>query len=386
MPPKPGLQIARIFGIPIYLHASWAIIFVLITLSLFAQYNQQHPQWGDEKQWVTGILTSLLFFSSVLFHELAHSVIALRYKIPVVSITLFVFGGIARIGREPSRALHEFNIAIAGPLASFFLFGAFSAALYLFPNNEVVVAVAGWLAQMNLMLAVFNLIPGFPLDGGRIFRAIVWGITKNFVRATRVAATSGKLIAYALILSGALIIAGAWPPLKGRWEAGLWLAFIGWFLLTAAQESVAQITIRETLGGLRARDVMSNEIPTVGREITLQDYGAEALRTGRRCHLVIADDRLLGMMNVHTLNAVPREEWDSTSVQAAMLPRESILLAMADEPLLGLLERLLSADVNQMPVMATDEEGGTHIVGMVSRDSILRVIQTRSELGRLNGG
>jgi Zn-dependent protease/predicted transcriptional regulator len=386
MSQKPGLQIARIFGIPIYLHASWAIIFVLITLSLFAQYNQLHPQWGNEKQWAVGILTSLLFFSSVLFHELAHSVIALRYKIPVVSITLFVFGGIARIGREPSRALHEFNIAIAGPLASFFLFGVFSAASYFFPHSEVVVAVAGWLAGMNLWLALFNLIPGFPLDGGRIFRAIVWGKTKNFVRATRVAATSGKLIAYAMILCGALIIAGALPAMKGQWEAGLWLAFIGWFLLTAAQESVAQITIRETLSGLRARDVMTNEIPTVGRAITLEDYGAEVLRTGRRCHLVIDDDRLLGMMNVHTLNAVPRDEWDSTSVQAAMLPRESILLAMADEPLLGLLERLLSADVNQMPVMATDAEGGTHIVGMVTRDSILRVIQTRSELGRLSGG
>lgn len=386
MPPKPGLQIARIFGIPIYLHASWAIIFVLISLSLFAQYSQQHPQWGNEKQWAVGIFTSVLFFASVLFHELSHSVIALHYKIPVISITLFVFGGIARIGREPSRALHEFNIAIAGPLASFFLFGFFSAVAHFFPGSETVVAVAGWLAGVNLWLAIFNLIPGFPLDGGRIFRAIVWGKTKNFVRATRVAATSGKLIAYGMILFGALIVAGAWPGVKGQWEAGLWLAFIGWFLLTAAQESVAQITMRETLAGLRARDVMTHEIPIVGRSITLEDYGAEVLRTGRRCHLVIDDDRLQGMMNMHTLNAVPRQEWHTTSVQAAMLPRESILLAMADEPLLGLLERLLAADVNQMPVMATDEEGRTHIVGMVSRDSILRVIQTRSELGRLNGG
>lgn len=380
MPQKPGLQIGRIFGIPIFLHPSWAIIFVLITLSLSAQYTQQHPQWSAEKQWVTGILTSLLFFGSVLFHELSHSVIALRYKIPVVSITLFVFGGIARIGREPARALQEFNIAIAGPLASFVLAGAFSAAIRIFPHNEMIGAVAGWLAQTNLLLALFNLIPGFPLDGGRIFRAIVWGKTGSFARATRVAATSGKLIAYGMILFG------AWTAMKGQWAPGLWLAFIGWFLLTAAQESVIQLTIRETLSGLRARDVMSHEIPTVGRQITLEDYGAEVLRTGRRCHLVTADGRLLGMMNVHTLNAVPRGEWSATSVQAAMLTRESILLAMADEPLLGLLERLLAADFNQMPVMATDEEGGTHIVGMVSRDSILRVIQTRSELGRLNAG
>lgn len=377
MASKPGLQIGRILGIPIYLHPSWIIIFVLITLSLATQYTQQHPQWSPAQHWIAGILTSVLFFSSVLFHELSHSKVALHYMIPVLSITLFVFGGVARIGKEPGSAKQEFNIAVAGPLASYFLAGVFYGVARLFPFSEMVGALAIWLAGTNAALATFNLLPGFPLDGGRIFRAIIWGVTNNYVRATKIAGTSGKLVAYGMILFG------AWYAMQGQWAPGLWLAFIGWFLLTAAQESVAQVAIREALAGLRAADVMSHDVPIIGGSLSLEDYGAEVLRTGRRCHLVLTDDRMVGMMNVHTLNAVPREEWANTSVQAAMIPREQVLWATPEEPLLGLLERLLAADINQMPVVAGAGDGGTHVVGMVSRDSILRVIQTRSELGRL---
>lgn len=380
MVPRSGLRIGRVLRIPIYLHASWMIIFVLITLSLATQYTQQHPQWSSTQHWAAGILTSLLFFASVLFHELAHSFIAQRYKIPVVSITLFVFGGVARIGREPSRAIQEFNIAVAGPLSSYFLALAFWGLTFVFPYNQMVGALATWLAGTNAALATFNLLPGFPLDGGRIFRAIVWGVTKSFTRATKIAATSGKVIAYGMILFG------AWRAMKGEWASGLWLAFIGWFLLTAAQESVAQIAIRESLSGLRAADVMSHEVPTVARDISLEDYGAEVLRTGRRCHLVITDNHLAGMMNVHTLNSVPRDEWANTSVQAAMIPREQILWAVPEEPLLDLLERLLAADINQMPVVAGSGDGAAQILGMVTRDSILRVMQTRSEVGQLTAG
>ena len=187
MPAKSGVRIGRIFGIPIYLHASWVIIFVLITLSLEGQFSHEHPQWTPAQHWTLGILTSLLFFGSVLFHELSHSVVAIHYKIPVVSITLFVFGGVARISREPSRPVQEFNIAIAGPLASFFLAGVFYGLARIFPYSEMLGALVNWLGWINLQLALFNLVPGFPLDGGRVFRSIVWGITKNFSRATRVA-------------------------------------------------------------------------------------------------------------------------------------------------------------------------------------------------------
>ncbi len=374
-----GLRIGRVLGIPIYLHPTWFLIFALITLSLATQFAQQHPHWPRAQHWGLGILTSLFFFASVLFHELSHSVVAIHYRIPVVSITLFVFGGVARIGREPANAKQEFNIAIAGPLSSYFLAAAFWLLMRFFPSFEMLSALAFWLAMVNFGLATFNLVPGFPLDGGRIFRAIVWGITRDFTRATRVAARSGKLIAYGMIVLGAV-----WA-LNGKLIDGIWLAFIGWFLLTASQESVAQVAIRGALAGLRAADVMSQEVPTVGREISLEAYGHEVLRTGRRCHLAVSDGQLLGLMNVHALNRVPREEWPATSVQAAMIPPEKIFWAAPDEPLLPLLERMLATDVNQVPIIGgiPDDPAGTHIMGMVTRDSILRVIQLHTELGQL---
>src|SRR5258707_13726695 len=167
MPTRPGLKIGRILGIPIYLHASWVIIFFLITFSLAMQFTQEHPRWSATQHWTVGIVTSLLFFASVLFHELAHSVVAQHYKIQVVSITLFIFGGVARIGREPSKAIQEFNIAIAGPIASLFLAAAFFALTLFFPYSTMPGALATWLWETNASLAVFNLLPGFPLDGGR---------------------------------------------------------------------------------------------------------------------------------------------------------------------------------------------------------------------------
>ena len=370
-----GFRIAKILGIPIYLDASWLLIFGLITYLAAINYRQLHPHWTSTDHWTLGILTSLLFFGSVLFHELAHSVVALYYKIPVHSITLFIFGGLARIGREPSKPMQEFNIAVAGPLASFFLAGVFGAMMKLFPSEQMAGALAGYLFWANASLGAFNLAPGFPLDGGRIFRAIIWGVTKDFSRATLVAGSSGKVVAYALMGFG-----GYLAFYKNDWSSGAWLGVIGLYLLNAAQQSIAQMTIRDALAGLHASDVMSHEVPTIDGHITLEEYGAEVLRTGRRCHLVLSGDRLVGMMNVHTLNAVPRSEWANNSVQAAMIPRDKIQWTFPDEPLLRLLERLLSADINQMPVVSGAADEAPQIVGMVTRDSILRVMQTHSEL------
>src|SRR5438067_6486064 len=370
-----GFRIAKILGIPIYLDASWLLIFGWITYLLAMNYRQLHPHWTSADHWTLGILTSLLFFVSVLFHELAHSVVALYYKIPVHSITLFIFGGLARIGKEPSKPIQEFNIAVAGPVASVFLAGLFGATLLLFLSAQMVGALAKILGGSNFILAVFNLAPGFPLDGGRIFRAIVWGITKDFSRATLIAGSSGRVVAYALMGIG-----GYEVFYKNDWFSGLWLGVIGLYLLNAAQQSIAQMTIRDALAGLHASDVMSHEVPTIEGHITLEEYGAEVLRTGRRCHLVLSGDRLVGMMNVHTLNSVPREQWANNSVQSAMIPRDKIQWTSPDEPLLRLLERLLTADINQMPVVSGADDEAPNIVGMVTRDSILRVMQTHSEL------
>jgi len=369
-----GIRIATIRGIPIYLDLSWILVFGLITFSLSSYFAQEHPQWTSSQHWTLALLTSILFFSSVVFHEMAHSVVAQHYKIKVISITLFLFGGLARIGREPSQAIQEFNIAIAGPLASGFLAGMFFGLTLLFPEHAMFGALAKWLFVTNGWLALFNLLPGFPLDGGRIFRAIVWGVTKDFARATKVAGASGKLVAFGMISIG------VWYAVRGEWMSGIWIGFIGWFLLNAAQASMAQVTIRETLTGLCAADVMSHEVPSIPGNLSLEEYSSEVLRTGRRVHVVTNDDRLVGLMNVAALNQVPRDEWSMNSVQAVMVPRDRILWAAPEEPLQRLLERLISADVNQMPVVSQSEDGAAHIIGMVTRDAILRVIQTRSEL------
>jgi Zn-dependent protease len=386
-----GIRVARIFGIPIFIDYSWILVFGFITFTIRGNFAAQHPAWTNTQTWTVGVLTTVLFFASVVFHELAHSVVAQGYKIKVLSITLFIFGGLARISREPSKAIQEFNIAVAGPLASAFLSVLFYSLPVLVPGSERIGAIGSFLGQTNLMLAAFNLLPGFPLDGGRIFRAMVWGATKDFMRATQVAGASGKMIASAMIVVGIGSIASEHLASllttigMGRWD-GAWFVLIGWYLLNAAQASLAQVTIRGALAGLCATDVMSHEVPTIPANMSLEEYSNEVLRTGRRMHIVTMDDRLVGLMNVAALNKVARNEWNMNSVQAVMVPRDKIIWASPEEPLQRLLERLLAADVNQMPVVNHGEDGSAHIVGIVTRDAILRVIQTRSELGAALSG
>jgi Zn-dependent protease/predicted transcriptional regulator len=367
-----GFQIGRIFGIPIYLHSSWLIIFLLITLSLRTQFTSQHPAWSPQQHWALGIITSILFFGSVVFHELSHSVIAKFYRIPVQSITLYVFGGLSSISRDPASALQEFNIAIAGPLSSLFLGGCFWLITHYFHGNELVVAACTWLWEINVMLAIFNLVPGFPLDGGRILRAVAWGVTKNYTRATKIASYAGRFFAYALILWG------VWQAFTGNWVNGIWTAFIGWFLLSAARESYTQVAVRNTLTGVRAGDIMTQDVPTVERNISVDDYVHEVLRTGRRCHVVTGAGRPVGLVTLASARALPREEWANTSIQAVMMPFDRAHCATPDEPALGVLQRMQTEDINQMPVVA---DGA--IVGMIARDTILHVLQTRLQLGHL---
>lgn len=370
--PGPGIRIGRIFGISVYLHPSWFIIFALIALSLRTHFTAQHPSWTPAQHWTLGIMTSLFFFGSVLFHELSHSVVAQHYQIPVASITLFVFGGLARITREPLNAKQEFNIAIAGPISSFFLAGVFYLIAHHSADFAMIGATSGWLAEINFILAVFNLAPGFPLDGGRVLRSIAWKMTGDFSKATRIASRSGQLFAYLMIF------AGIWIALRGNWFSGLWWVFIGWFLLSAAQESYGQLAIRSSLAGLRASDVMSLDVPTVPRDLSLEDYVQEVFRTGRRCHIVTGNGIPVGLVTLHAVKDTPRTEWANTSIQSAMRPLEKIKSVSPSEAVLGILERMQTDDINQMPVL---HEG--RIVGMIARDSILRVLQTRLQLAHL---
>jgi Zn-dependent protease/predicted transcriptional regulator len=363
---NPGLQIGHIFGIPIYLHPSWLIIFALITVMLGVQFTAQHPHWPPAERWALGIVTSLLFFASVIFHEVSHSVVALHYKLPVKSITLFVFGGLSAIEKEPPSAGQEFKMAIAGPLSSFFLAGVFFVIWRYGHFGEFVGSMSYWLFEINLILAIFNLVPGFPLDGGRVLRGIVWGITKDYRKASKVASTSGRIFAYLMIL------VGIWQALEGNWVGGLWLAFIGWFLLEAAKESYVQVALRDSLEGLRTDDVMAREIPTVTRDMSVEEYIHQVLRTGRRSHIVVGGDRPSGVVSLESARHVPREDWASTSVQAVMVPMDKVQAAKPDEPVLQVLQRMQASDVGQMPVVSDG-----HIVGMIGRDTILQVLQTR---------
>jgi len=367
-----GFRLGRVFGIPIYLHPSWFIIFFLITLSVRMQFTLAHPAWTPAQDWMLGVLTSLLFFASVIFHELSHSLVAMHYRIPVESITLFVFGGLSRIERDATSAKQEFNIAIAGPLSSLFLSGCFWMVAHYGRGNAMVAAAAGWLAVINLILAVFNLVPGFPLDGGRVLRGIAWGITGDLARATRIASTVGQVFAYLMIFDG------IWRALHGNWVGGLWLAFIGWFLLSAAQESFAHVAMRTTLAGVRAEDILTRDIPTVSRDMSIEEYVHEVLRTGRRCHIVTGSGKPVGLVTLHAARMEPREEWANTAIQAVMVPIDRVHSASPEEPVLGVLERMQSEDINQMPVISDGQ-----IIGMVARDAILRVLQTRIQAGHL---
>jgi Zn-dependent protease len=376
-----GLRIGRLYGIPIYLHSSWFFIFALITFSFASEFSALHLNLDSSRLWGVALMTSALFFGSLVFHEMSHSVVAKHYKIPVVSITLFIFGGVARIARDPSRAIEEFNIAVAGPISSFLLAGGFKLVALASKSNPLTVTIANALAEINFSLAVFNLVPGFPLDGGRIFRAIVWGLTKSYARATNIAVRTGQVIANGIIGLGILGVAWGWVHRQdGYVISGLWLSFIGWFLLTAARQSRAQADARGALEGLRVADIMSADLPTVGREISLEDYAREVLRTGRRAHLVLAHDQLVGLITVALLHSVPQQDWVVMSVQAVMLPKEKLQWAAPEEPALSLLERMRTEGFQQMPVIS-----GGSVVGIVTRDSIAHVLQTRGGFGHAPG-
>ncbi len=366
------LRFGRILGIPVGVHYSWFIVFVLVTLSLVAQFTVAHPGWSLGEQYGVGLATSLLFFISVILHELGHSVVALRKGIPVRSITLFVFGGVAQIEREPSRPMDEFQIALAGPVVSLLLAGLFyGLSLEATPVSEPLGTLTGWLGQINFVLAVFNLIPGFPLDGGRIFRAVMWRYTGSFERGTRIASATGQGIAYLFILGG------VWLAFSENVVSGLWVGFIGWFLLHAAQATVSQLDLRRVLAGLRAGDVMTRECLIMPGQANVAELVEEQwLRTGRRCALVADDDRLLGLVTVHQIRQVPRERWPLTTLGSIAIPAAELHTVPPEMELADVLALMDDYRINQVPVIING-----HIVGMLSREQMMHILRTRLELG-----
>ena len=367
-----SVHLMTIRGIRIGVHYSWPIVFFLVTFSLTGQFAVEHPGWSHNERIMIAVATSFLFFGCIVLHELAHSVVAQAKGLPVRSITLFVFGGVAQIGREPDRPLTEFQIALAGPIASVLLAFGFGVVAGLAGEQSLhLAALAGWLAAINLYIAVFNLVPGFPLDGGRIFRAVVWAVTGSFEKATRIASRSGQGVGFVFIIGGTAI------AFTGNWVNGLWIAFIGWFLLDAAQQSSLQVVLRSAVSGLVAQDVMTRECPTVSGRLSLAELVENhILKTGQRCFVVSDDGRLDGLITLHQVKTIPRDRWEHTTLSSAMTPLARLRVVAPETPILKILEVMEASDVNQVPVVS-----GNRLLGMISRDHLLGVLYARMELG-----
>ena len=373
---KAQIKLGRIFGVEIGLHYSWFIIALLITFSLAGQFQENNPGWSDGLRWGVSIVTAVLFFAAIVVHELSHAMVAKLRGLPVRSITLFALGGVAQIEKEAADAKTEFWMGIIGPITSFVI-GVVCLAITValgwtppeFPQRPLP-AMLMWLGVINIGLAVFNMIPGFPLDGGRVLRGIVWWITGNAVRATRIAARVGQVIAFVMILYGLLQF------FRGAGFNGLWMAFIGWFLLSASRESYAQMVISEGLRGLRVGDVMSRDFSVVDAYSNLQTFAEEHLtRTGRRFFVVTLNGQPEGIITPHEITSVPRNRWPYTTVADVMRPLDATRTVNPNTPVTEALEVMASQDLNQLPVI--NEQG---LAGLISRSHILQLIQTRAEL------
>lgn len=367
-----SLRIGQVWGIPISLHFSWLLVFGLMIWSLAAGYfREQYPGWAPATYWLLSAATSLLFFGSILVHELGHSWVALRNAIPIRNITLFIFGGIAQIGRDPSSPGVEFRVAIAGPVTSLALAGLFGGTWFLVRGTAFLAAPMIWLARINFMVALFNLIPGFPLDGGRVFRAVVWRLTGSFHRATQTASYTGQMVAFGFIGLGVL------TALRGDVVGGMWMAFIGWFLQNAAAASHAQASLSELLRGVTVAQAMTRDCPRVAADLPLDRLvQEEVLGRGQRCFFVAHNSHLRGLVTLHEVKAVPRERWRQVRVDEIMTPAERLATVTPQEDLLAAIAKMDDANVAQMPVVAGDE-----LLGVLSREQALHYIRVRAELG-----
>jgi Zn-dependent protease/CBS domain-containing protein len=396
-----GFRIGRIFGIDLTIDWSWLFIFTLLTWNLAVLFGHWHVDWSPALTLVVALGASLLFFASVLAHELAHALVAIAYGIPVKSITLFLFGGVSNIEREPPSAKSELLMAIVGPLTSialgvsFLALGAFAArSAHPLPWDDPAVALASfgpittllfWLGPINITLGIFNLVPGFPLDGGRVLRSILWLATGDLRRATRWASATGQAIGWLFIFAGVAMVFGARVPFFGTGTfGGLWIAFIGWFLSSAAQQSYQQLLVHDVLEGVPVARIMRRSGYSLPEGVTLgQAVNDWFLRTDEHAFPVMHDSALVGLLCLHDVRRTPQEDWDATTVERAMTPRERLVTTTPNEQLTDAVAKLNERGFAQLPVI--DETGA--LVGMlelrdVARWLELRLVQTTQQLRR----
>ena len=369
---KHSWRIGKIFGIDIYIDSSWLVIFILFSWILSVNYfPHKYTSWSHSLYWLVGIVTSLLIFTSVLIHELAHSLVAISQGEKVRNITLFILGGVAQISQEPKKPMREFFMALVGPLTSLALGIIFIVLAVLSRGlNVQVSASASYLALINIALAIFNLMPGFPMDGGRILRSIIWQLSGNLNKATKIASKTGQGFAFFLMFIGILQI------FRGN-ISGLWLIFIGWFLHSAAIRGYHQVIMESMLKGVRAEDLMNKDFETVRSEMTVQELVDDhILKKKERVFFVEDNNSLQGIVCLDDVKALPRQEWPLKKVTEIMTPREKLLFVSPEADGRRILNSLTTKDIHQIPVIEGDK-----IMGIICRNDILRFIQLRSELG-----
>jgi Zn-dependent protease/CBS domain-containing protein len=369
---RRGISLGRILGIRIELDYSWFLIFALVAWTLASGYfPSEFKNWPIAEYWIVGITTAIIFFLSVLLHELGHSIVARHYGIAVNSIRLFIFGGVSQIETEPPSAKVEFLMAVVGPLVSFALAGVFAGLGVAFASVAPLQALAKYLAYINGALGLFNLIPGFPLDGGRVFRAIVWGITKNLRRATVIAANLGRFIGFLFILFG------VYQVFTGSFVNGLWIGFIGWFLESAAMSQVQQQRLHNLLAGRRVSQAMSTDYTSIRPDTTIQTLvDHHVLGNGQRSFVVKEGDRVAGLVTLRDIKGLPRTEWPRAMATQVMIPLAKVKRIQPDEELWAAIEEMNHDGVNQLPVM-TDG----HMEGMLRREDIISYLRNLQDLG-----
>lgn len=370
-----GITFGRIFGIRLVVSPSWFLVFGLVTYSLAAMYfPAQYRGWPTAQYWGVALSTSVLFFASVLLHELAHSLVALRFQIPVHSITLFIFGGVSHIAHDARSPRVEFLIALAGPVTSLLL-GVLAAAGYwlLHAQSEAAAAACFWLAGVNVSLGLFNLLPAFPLDGGRLLRSMIWSAGDDFPWATRVAARAGQIAAICLIGTGAYLVAIERQHALGN---GLWLIFIGWFLMQAASRTLTSTLLLHALDGVVARDVMRTNPPLVASDQPLSDLATLLLANPHYDpSVVLRDGRAVGLVGSPALSRIGAERRAGTPLGAVMQTLTDDQLLAEDLPAAQALQTLVESGSEALPVCAA----GT-VVGLLRRDDLLRFVELRRRL------
>jgi Zn-dependent protease/CBS domain-containing protein len=386
-----GFRVGKIFGINIHIDWSWLLIFGLVSWSLAATFGQLHTDWTVLAQWGIALSAAILFFLSVLAHELAHSLVARAQGVKVRNITLFMFGGVSNIQREPSSPLSELLVTIVGPLTSFllgFVFlilgtGSLNLANVNITNTVALIAQLGplstillWLGSVNILVGLFNLIPGFPLDGGRIVRSILWGITDNLQKATRWASWMGQAVAWALIFAGMSMLFGVRIPLLGSgFINGIWIIFIGWFLQNAAVQSYRQVVIEDILEDTPVKRIMYTDVPVVNANLSVQslvdDY---IMRTDNQAFIVFDGERMAGLVTIDDIRDISPESRTQVMVKDVMTPSQKMIVIAPDEEASEAFQRLQSENIRQLPVI-----NGNKIVGLLRRKDIIRWLKFQSK-------